>query len=899
MKDWYCFGDFCRDPEITPQIMAQVLERARELAPRQRETSLEEMLEVLDSAGRRLADPGHPLRRRALEELPGRVGFSRPMVAAALDTLADMMDGENLRRRLDCDLGRADYLDWFTYHDRFRGYLRALPRGVVAHVAAGNVFVGAMDSLIQGMVTKNVNLLKMSGDDTFFPLLFARLIQECDPGGVLSRSFALLPFRGGRGDLEGIIKTACDVVIVYGGADAVAAYRRGLGPRTRLVEYGPKYSLVAVEARELERRGADAVAALVARDVTMWDQSACSSPQAVYVWAGEMEASRQLARDFARRLARELAGLCRDYPAGATTQDEQVEITRERELAKVSQALEEGELIIPARDDQSWTVIVEDDPALHVSPHHRTVFVKPLAREDDLAPVLAPHGELLQSLALVCDPAAAYRLAQQMAFIGADRFTEPGRMSRRKHGTPHDGGKGTAELVRWASWGRSRPYQDQFDYLPHQVRDRVTLARLNRLIAFCRRRSSFYVERLPAGRLESLAELARLPLLSQEELRAHLPPGGEGILTAPLEHSYAFASGGTTGDPKFVYRTVPETLYNARALAKGLRLSVFQPGDVVANLLFAGNLWASFVSFNQALEQVGCHILPIAGSVGLDNVLRYLLTFQPDGAISIPSVFLSLARLVEEKGLVGKVTLEKISSGGEHLFPEAREYLSRVLGVKKFASTGYTTNDTGAIGFQCSHCRGGVHHVHEDLHLVEILDPETKEPLPPGEVGLVVVTNLQRRLMPMIRYLVGDEGRILEQECPCGRQVRLMELLGRSDEAVRIGPGQIVPQAVARAIGQVEGLSYHFRMIARRQGLDDLLVVEVEAQPELGPPERERAGQELSRHLLKTIKPEVALAMERGEVASPRIVVLPPESIPRNPRTGKIKQVVDERVFKP
>ncbi len=897
MKDWYCFGEFRRDPGITPEILGRVLEQARELVPRQRETPLEEMLEVLDEAGRRLADPEYPLRRQALEELPGRVGFSRPMVGAALDALADMMDGENLRRRLDCDLGRADYLDWFTYHERFQGYLRALPRGVVAHVAAGNVFVGAMDSLIQGMVTKNLNLLKMSGDDTFFPLLFARLIQECDPRGVLSRSFALLPFRGGRGDLEGIIKTACDVVIVYGGADAVAAYRRGLGPHTRLVEYGPKYSLVAVEAGELERRGAEQVAAQVARDVSMWDQSACSSPQAVYLWGDDPRAGRRLARDFARLLAGQLERWCRTYPPGSTTRDEQVEITRERELAKVSQALGEGELVIPGRGDQSWTVIVEDDPALHVSPHHRTVFVKPLAREEDLARILAPQGWLLQSLALVCDTATAYRLARDLAFVGADRFTEPGRMSRRKHGTPHDGGKGTAELVRWASWGRSRPYEDQFDYLDEQQRDRVTLARLNRLIAFCRSRSPFYRERLPAGRLQSLAELAELPLLSQEELKAHLPPGGEGILTAPLEHSYAFASGGTTGDPKFVYRTVPETLYNARALAKGLRLSVFQPGDVVANLLFAGNLWASFVSYNQALERVGCHILPIAGSVGLDKVLRYLLTFQPDGAISIPSVFLSLARLVEEKGLAGKLTLEKISSGGEHLFPEAREYLSRVLGVKKFASTGYTTNDTGAIGFQCEVCSGGVHHVHEDLHIVEILDPESKRPLPPGEVGLVVVTNLQRRLMPTIRYLVGDLGRLLEETCACGRRLRLMELLGRSDEALRIGPGQIVPQAVARAISEVRGLSYHFRMIARRQELDDLLVLEVEAKPGLGPKEREEAGRELLPRLLQAIKPEVALAMERGEVARPRIVVLPPDSIPRNPRTGKIKQVVDERSF--
>ena len=791
MKDWYCFGEFRRDPRITPELMEEVLAQARRRAEHQRRVPLEAMLEVLEEAGRRLADPDHPVRREAMERLPELVGFSPPMVAAALDTLCDILEGDNLLRRLDCDLGDARSLDFYTYHHRFQGYLRALPRGVVAHVAAGNVFVGALDSLVQGIVTKNANLLKMSGDDTFFPLLFARLLAECDPRGVVTGAFALLPFRGGRRDLEELIKTRCDVVIVYGGAEAVAAYREGLGPRTKLVEYGPKYSLVVVTAAELARRGAEAVAAQVARDVTMWEQSACSSPHAVYVCAeaegdqvpraAARSLARHQARDFARRLAAALEDLARTYPHGHIPVDEQVEITRERELAKVAQTLDEAELIVPARHRQDWTVILEYDPAFHVSPHHRTVFVKPLERLEELGPTLAPYGEFLQSVALVTAPEEALRLARELAWLGADRFTEPGDMSRRKHGTPHDGTRGTAELVRWASWGRAEPFLEEFDYLPQDQRDRITLARLNRLIAFCRRRSPFYRERLPRGRLESLEQLAELPLLPPDELRAHLPPEGQGLLTAPLENTYAFSSGGTTGPAKVVYRTVPETLYNARALAKGLRLSVFQPGDVVANLLFAGNLWASFVSFNQALELVGCHILPIAGSIGLEQVLEYLRRLKPNGAISIPSVFLSLARMVEEKG-IDDVRLPKISSGGEHLFPEAKDYLRRVLGVEKFASTGYTTNDTGAIGFQCQCCQDGLHHVHEDLHWVEILDPRTDQPLPPGRVGKIVVTNLQRRLMPMIRYDVGDLGRIREESCPCGRKVRLLELLGRVDE---------------------------------------------------------------------------------------------------------------------
>ena len=131
------------------------------------------------------------------------------------------------------------------------------------------------------------------------------------------------------------------------------------------------------------------------------------------------------------------------------------------------------------------------------------------------------------------------------------------------------------------------------------------------------------------------------------------------------------------------------------------------------------------------------------------QIAQYLMTYQATAAITIPSVLLSLAAHVEQHKL--PIRLKKVSTGGEHLFDGAKDYLRRTLGVEQFASTGYTTNDTGAIGYQCSHCQGGIHHVHEDLHLVEILDCDTNQPLGTGEVGKIVVTNLQRTLMPTIR----------------------------------------------------------------------------------------------------------------------------------------------------
>jgi phenylacetate-CoA ligase len=140
-------------------------------------------------------------------------------------------------------------------------------------------------------------------------------------------------------------------------------------------------------------------------------------------------------------------------------------------------------------------------------------------------------------------------------------------------------------------------------------------------------------------------------------------------------------------------------------------------------------MWASFVSVNMALEEIGCHILPIGGHVGIENIMSYLKVFKVDGMISIPSILIAVAEYVEKNKLTD-FSIKKIGYGGEHLAPAAAEYLKRVLGAEVIGSASYAINDTGVVAFQCNCCSGSVHHIVEDLHIVEIVDPETYEPLP-------------------------------------------------------------------------------------------------------------------------------------------------------------------------
>ncbi|MDD2502137.1 MAG: AMP-binding protein, partial [Geobacter sp.] len=417
--------------------------------------------------------------------------------------------------------------------------------------------------------------------------------------------------------------------------------------------------------------------------------------------------------------------------------------------------------------------------------------------------------------------------------------------------------------------------------------------KLNRVLDCAYHNTAFYRERLPQSSLASLADLTSIPILEPEQFRAHLPPYGEGLLTAPLGNSISFSSGGTTGKPKFVYRTMEETRRNAHGIAKGLALGLFQKGDVVANLFYAGNMWASFISMNMALEEIGTHILPIGGHIPLENIISFLRAFKADGAVSIPSVLVGIAQYVE-KHQITDLTIRKIGYGGEHMPAATRQYVADVLKAEVICSASYAINDTGVAGYQCPYCEGSVHHINEDLHILEVVDPETHAVLPPGEEGNLILTNIDRTLMPVIRYNVGDRGRLIEGDCPCGRTARRFELLGRSDEVVVIGADNVSIDAIAGCVARVEGLSQYFTLFGKSAAGQDLLEIQVESLE----PQDAAIQAVLAEQLVAAIlqeKPVMASNLATGIIARPVVLVLPPGGLPRNPRTGKIKRVIEER----
>jgi len=894
--EFYIFGELKEIEKLTKDETKEILKTAKELKKEIIKIDIETILDIFQKVSDAWLNEDYKYRKIALDFLPSRIGFSKEMIVEGIETMSSLLSKDGMQTRLLSDLEQIGYLDSWTYNHHFRGYIKAEPLGIVSHISAGNVFVGGVDSLIQGIVTKNINIMKMSTVDPIFPVLFARSLKDFDYTGVLHKAMALINWKGGTDEIENIIKRECDAIVVYGGADTIRAYRRNLGIHCKLIEYGPKYSFVMVDKNELHKKGVENSAKLIARDAIMWEQSACSSPHTIYV------EGKESAKELLVAIGKAYDEWAVQIPQGEVYEDEAVEITKVRELAKVNKALGDGDYYFS--DKNLSTIVYQSSTEFQISCHNRTLFLKAVDSLDDVVKSVSSMGEYIQSVAILASDERAKDLSEKLSFFGADRFVEIGRMAVRKHGTPHDGTRGLSELLRWVSlsrndleidwqvgalWQKYDKNSDGFDFLPNSARDNMTLNRLKAIVRVVRQKSPILSKRYKDIEFEDFTTFRRLPFLSGDDYKNYLPPSGEGLLTDDISKSgYIFSSGGTTGKPKSVYRTTIEQHFNTVRIGKGLALSVFDKNDIVANLLFAGNLWASFVSFNQSLEHTGCTILPIAGNHPMEEIVKSLVMFRANAIITIPSVLLSVAEYVQKNGIDLKI--DKVATGGEHLFKEAKDYLSKVLGVKKFASTGYTTNDTGTIGYQCEYLSGTFHHVHEDLHYVEILDIQTNEPVKDGQIGKIVVTNLQRTLMPTIRYEVGDVGRWVDMNCQCGRKTRVFELLGRSDDIVIIGGGNITPEVISTAIYPFEELSSHFQMLIGLNEHKDELTVKVEA--------KEENFEDISKNVKEAIldiSKELKAMNKEGLISEVMVKILKPNSLKRNIKTGKIQLIVDER----
>jgi phenylacetate-CoA ligase len=428
-------------------------------------------------------------------------------------------------------------------------------------------------------------------------------------------------------------------------------------------------------------------------------------------------------------------------------------------------------------------------------------------------------------------------------------------------------------------------YQPELESMDRAELESLQLVRLKALLLRVYEnvpayRAKFDAAGFDPATFESLGDLTRVPFTVKDDLRAAYPYD---LFAAPMRDIVrVHSSSGTTGQITVVGYTQGDIDRWADLMARTYASAGVSSDDVVQVTygygLFTGGLGAHYGS-----ERLGALTVPVSGG----NTRRQVQILKDFGVTVLactPSYALLIAETAMDMGIdVRDLPLRVGVFGAEPWSENMRKQIEHAMGITAIDIYGLSEVMGPGVASECVHQNGL--HVFEDHFLVEILDPETLEPLPDGYYGEVVFTTLTKEGIPVIRYRTRDISRIVPGNCPCGRTFRRMErITGRTDDMLIIRGVNVFPSQVEQVLAGVAGVAPHYQLVLTKRGSLDHVEVQVEVAPEFGFDEV-RELERLQRAVKSAIESALAVSID--------VKLVEPKSIARS--EGKAKRVIDLR----
>lgn len=392
-------------------------------------------------------------------------------------------------------------------------------------------------------------------------------------------------------------------------------------------------------------------------------------------------------------------------------------------------------------------------------------------------------------------------------------------------------------------------------------------------------RKRFEEHRLKPEDIRTPDDLAKIPFTTKQDLRDNYPFG---LSTVPLNQVVRLhSSSGTTGTPTVILHTQHDLDEWANAVARCLYMVGLRPGDVFQNSSGYG-MFTGGLGFQYGAERLGMLTVPAAAG-NTKRQIKFITDFGTTALHAIPSYAGRLYEVMEEMGIDPRrdTKLHTLIIGAEPHSEEQRRRIEQMLGVKAYNSFGMSEMCGPGVAFECREQNGL--HIWEDYYIVEIVDPQTLEPVPEGEVGELVLTTINREAMPLLRYRTRDLTRILPGECPCGRHhKRLDRMKGRSDDMMILKGVNIFPIQIETILLQFEELGNDYLITLTNEEANDLMTVEVELKDFSDDYPRLQA---LTREITRQLKDEILI--------TPVVKLVPRGSLPK--QEGKAVRVRDLR----
>ncbi|MEC7962835.1 MAG: phenylacetate--CoA ligase PaaK [Pseudomonadota bacterium] len=375
--------------------------------------------------------------------------------------------------------------------------------------------------------------------------------------------------------------------------------------------------------------------------------------------------------------------------------------------------------------------------------------------------------------------------------------------------------------------------------------------------------------------LTSLADLAKFPFTVKQDLRDHYPFG---LFAVPRDQiARVHASSGTTGQPTVVGYTKNDLEMWNDVVARSLRASGLRSGDVLHNAYGYG-LFTGGLGIHGGAEKLGLTVVPVSGGMTQRQV-RLIEDFQADGMTVTPSYALSILDEYAKQGRDPRESPLKVGIFGAEPWTNAmRKEIEDAFDMHAVDIYGLSEVIGPGVANECVETKDGL-HIWEDHFYPEIIDPETGEVLPDGELGELVFTSLTKEAFPIIRYRTRDLTRLLPGTA---RSMRRMEkVTGRSDDMIILRGVNVFPTQIEEQLMDVPALAPHFQIELSRPDRMDLMTVHVELAEGLSADARDAAAKSLSGK----VKSNVGISV--------KVNVTEPGQVARS--EGKAVRIVDNR----
>lgn len=385
---------------------------------------------------------------------------------------------------------------------------------------------------------------------------------------------------------------------------------------------------------------------------------------------------------------------------------------------------------------------------------------------------------------------------------------------------------------------------------------------------------------LTPGDIHSIDDLQKLPFTTKIDLRDNYPFG---LFTVPMSEIVRLhASSGTTGKPTVVGYTRKDIQMWSEVVTRSLCMAGVHRNDIV-QIAYGYGLFTGGLGLHYGTENLGASVIPISGG-NTSKQIQLMEDFGSSVLCCTPSYALNIAEVLKEMNVeISSLKLRVGIFGAEPWSEAMRKEIETKLRIKAIDIYGLSEIVGPGVSCECEYQCGM--HVNEDHFLPEIIDPETLQPVAPGEMGELVFTTITKEGIPLIRYRTRDLTRLIYDKCECGRTlVRMQKCKGRSDDMLIIRGVNVFPSQIETVLLQMSEVEPHYLMVVEREGTLDSLTLMVEIQEQFFSDEVKKL-QELRLKITRNLESMLGISVN--------VKLVEPKTIERT--AGKAQRVIDKR----